>query len=374
LNFLLKIDGPVSKSRSLLAAILLPVVSLVSAAPSAAQTLKVSGTLEGTVSDTTGGRIPSAKASVRQTETNQIRTVTTDEAGFFRAADLPVGTYEVRVEHAGFAPYQHTGVVLGVGATVHLDIVLPAASVTAQVTVSAQPPSIDPTQTSVTSTVDRERIEELPVRSRNALDFVLLAPGVTGSPQRDGGSPHPALADSGLTFGGLRPRSNNVSIDGLDNNDEFTGSSRTELSPEIVQEYQVVNNGLSAEYGGASGGSINVATRTGSNVLHGDAFIFVQDASLNARDPFETEPGKPDFRRYRVGTSAGGPIVKNRTFFYGAFEQERNHGQSGSDIDPGVASAINSFLASGAFPRLATRQITTGFFPSRERKPKPQES
>jgi outer membrane receptor for ferrienterochelin and colicin len=172
------------------------------------------------------------------------------------------------------------------------------------------------------------------------------------------------LAGSGFTFGGLRPQSNNVSIDGLDDNDEYTGSSRTELSPEIVQEFQVVNNGLSAESGGASGGSINVITRSGTNIVHGDAFLFAQDGALNARDPFETEAGKPAFRRFRAGFALGGPIIKDRTFYYAAAEQEHNRGEIGSDIDPAVASAINSFLATGAFPGLATRQITRDFSPT----------
>ncbi len=338
-------------------------LALVSVVPSTAQTSKTSGTLEGTISDATGGRIPGAKVSVRQIETNQTRTVYTDDEGFFRATDLLVSTYEVRIEDSRFAPYLHTGVVIGVGTAVHLDVVLQAAGVTTQVTVSAQPPPIDSSQTSVTSTVDREKIEDLPVRSRNALDFVLLMPGVTSSSQRGGTGSHPALADSGFTFGGLRPRSNNISVDGLDNNDEYTGSSRTELSPEDVQEYQVVNNGLSAEYGGASGGSINVVTRTGANVVRGDAYIFAQDSSLSARDPIETAPGKPDFRRYRIGSSMGGPVVKNRTFFHAAVEQEHNRGQNGSDIDPSVAAAINSFLATAAFPRLKIRHIPAGFFP-----------
>ena len=175
-----------------------------------------------------------------------------------------------------------------------------------------------------------------------------------------GGTP---LAGSGFTFGGLRARSNTISIDGLDNNDEYTGSGRTELSPEIVQEFQVVQNGLSAESGGASGGSINVITRSGTNTIHGDAFIFAQDAALNARDPFEDEPGKPSFRRYRAGFALGGPAIKDRTFYYVAIEQEHNRGQSGSDIASAAASAINSFLATGAFPGLATRQVTTNFFP-----------
>jgi outer membrane receptor for ferrienterochelin and colicin len=169
---------------------------------------------------------------------------------------------------------------------------------------------------------------------------------------------------SGFTFGGLRSRSNNVSIDGLDNNDEYTGSSRTELSPEIVQEFQVVNNGLSAEFGGASGGSINVVTRSGTNTIQGDAFIFVQNSALDARDPFETEPGKPSLQRFRAGFALGGPIVKNKTFYYAAVEQEHSRGQIGSDIDPIVASTINSFLGAGAFPGLATRQIATSFSPT----------
>jgi hypothetical protein len=192
-------------------------LALVGVATAAAQTLKTSGTLEGAISDSTGGRIPGVKVSLRQTETNQIRTAYTDDQGFFRSTDLPVGTYEVRIENPGFAPYLHTGVGLDVGITAHLDVVLPAAGVTTQVMVSAQPSPIDPSQTSVTSSVDRQRIEDLPVDSRNSLDFVLSMPGVTSSSSQQGGTgSHRALADSGFTFGGLRPRSNNISVDGLD--------------------------------------------------------------------------------------------------------------------------------------------------------------
>jgi carboxypeptidase family protein/TonB-dependent receptor-like protein len=338
-------------------------LGLAGVATSAAQTLRTSGTLEGTISDTSGGRIPTVTVVLRQNETNQTRTVNTDDQGFFRATDLPVGAYEVRIDDSRFAPYLQTGVLLDVGTTVHLDIVLAAAGLTTQVTVSAQPSPIDPSQTSVTSAIDRNRIEDLPVLSRNSLDFALLLPGVASSPQRSGTGTHPALADSGFTFGGLRPRSNNISVDGLDNNDEYTGSSRTELSPEDVQEYQVVNNGMSAEYGGASGGSINVVTRTGANGIYGDGYIYVQNAALNAQDPFQTTSGQPAFRRYRAGSSIGGPIVKDRTFFHAAFEQESNRGQLGSDVDPSVAAAINNFLATGAYPGLKTRQITAGFSP-----------
>jgi len=332
-------------------------------AGAAAQASRVGATLEGIVSDTSGAVIPNSKVTLHNPLTNQSRTVTADEQGFFRAEQLAVGTYEVRVEQTGFAPYRQEGVGASLGQTVHLDIVLAPASASEQVTVNAQPSSLDPSQSSVVSAVDQERIEELPVRRRNYLDFVLLAPGVSSSPIASGASGSTPLTGSGFTFGGLRSRSNNLSIDGLDNNDEYTGSSRTELSPEIVQEFQVVNNGLSAESGGASGGSINVITRSGTNMVHGDAFLFAQDGALNAREPFESESGKPSFRRFRAGLALGGPVIKDKTFYYAALEQEHNRGQIGSDIDSTVASTINAFLATGAFPGLGTRQITTTFSP-----------
>lgn len=329
----------------------------------AAQGSRVAAALEGSVKDSSGAAISGAAVSVRNISTNQSRDLTTNEEGTFHAEALAVGSYEVRVNQAGFAPYKHTDLDLTLGQTTHLDIVLVPASRSEQVHVSAEQQTFDVSQASIVSPVDRERIEELPVQSRNSLDFVLLAPGVLSAPPAPPVAGSTPLTGSGFTFGGLRARSNNISIDGLDNNDEYTGSGRTELSPEIVQEFQVVQNGLSAESGGASGGSINVITRSGANAIHGDAFIFVQDAALNARDPFETDPEKPSFRRYRAGFALGGPIVKDRTFYYVAIEQEHNRGQNGSDIDPAAAATINSFLATGAFPGLATRQITTNFFP-----------
>jgi hypothetical protein len=242
------------------------------------------------------------------------------------------------------------------GSTVHLDVVLQSALVSAQVTVTAQPPAIDPAQTSVSSAVDTERIEELPVESRDYLNFALLAPGVAGSAQQPGRQSLAPLPDSGFTFGGLRGRSNNISIDGLDNNDEYVGSSRTELSLETVQEFQVVSGGLSAETGGASGGSINVITRTGANIIHGDAFVFAQNGALDARNPFETENTAPQLHRYRVGAALGGPIVKDRTFSYAAFEQEHNRALDDSFLNPSIVAAVNRVLTG--------RRVTDNLFPT----------
>ena len=328
-----------------------------------AQSSIIGGALEGIVTDPSGARVPGATVIAREPETGRTRQVSTGGEGVFRIPELPPGTYQISVSFPGFAPYRHSGVGLQLGSTVHLDIALTLAG-TEAVTVSAQPPALDPAQTSVSSAVDTERIEELPVESRNYLNFALLAPGVSGSAQQAGNRPSTALADSGFSFGGLRARSNNISIDGLDNNDEYTGASRTELSLETVREFQVVTAGLSAESGGASGGSINVVTRTGANDLHGDAFLFVENGALNAREPFGTEPGKPGLHRYRTGAALGGPAVRDRTFYYAAFEQEHNRSQEEDSIAPAVVETVNQTLAAGAYPGVAARRIGDGSFPA----------
>jgi hypothetical protein len=359
-TFPVKLNFPHRKFVALVVAML---ALILDASSGYAQSSKVAAALEGTVKDTSRAVIARASVTVINSSTNQTRTMETDDEGNFHVQALPVGLYEVRVNNDGFAEFKQREIELTVGETTHLNIVLVPSTRSEELKVSAQQETFDVAQASVDSPVDRERIEELPVQSRNSLDFVLLAPGVLSAPiasPAPGGLP---LSGSGFTFGGLRARSNTISIDGLDNNDEYSGSGRTELSPEIVQEFQVVQNGLSAESGGAAGGSINVITRSGANAIHGDAFIFAQDASLNARDPFESEPGKPSFRRFREGVSLGGPIVRDRTFYYAAVEQEHNRGQNGSDIAPAAAASINSFLGTGAFPGLATRQIVATFFP-----------
>ena len=321
-----------------------------------AQTSITGGALTGVVADSSGAVIPGVRVIVRDVGTHHSRETSSAAGGEFRISELPAGTYGVSVDQPGFAPYRHTGVNVALGATARLDIVLQSAGVTTQVTVSAQPPAIDPAQTSVTSAVDTERIEELPVVSRNYLNFVLLAPGVAASAAQPGKQPLGALPDSGFSFGGLRGRSNNVAIDGLDNNDEYLGSSRTELSLETVQEFQVVNAGLSAESGGASGGSINVITRVGANTIHGDAFVFAENGSINARNPFETETAAPMLHKYRTGVALGGPIAKDRTFYYAAFEQEHNRALEDSYLSPALVSAVNRIAGA--------HTVTDNFFPT----------
>ena len=161
-------------------------IGLMSAASVWAQTSLVNSALEGSVGDSSGGRTPGVTIMLREAATHQTREAATTGERMFRFSELPPGTHEVSVLQAGFTPYKHTGVLMPLGSTVHLDIILQSENVTTQVTVTAQPPKIDPAQTSVSSAVDKERNEGLPVESRNYLNFALLAPGVASSAQQPG--------------------------------------------------------------------------------------------------------------------------------------------------------------------------------------------
>src|SRR5215475_11599993 len=309
----------------------------------AAQTSRVAGAVQGTVIDQTGSAVAGATVTLRNPATNRTRTTSTDLAGFFRVGELPVGQYEAHIHAEGFSVYTNNSVLVSIGRVSQLTVRVVPAIAQQQITVSEQPSSIDASQTAEATTIDAERIEESPVVSRNYLDFVLLAPLLTRSTQA-GNAGKSALAGSGFSFAGLRSRSNSLYIDGVENNDEFTGSARTELSPETVQEFQVINNGLSAESGGGASGPINVITKSGVNTVHGDAFVFVQSGALNATDPLTNETQPPGLNRFRAGLSTGGPIVRSRTFYYIAGEQEEAHGDDSSLISPSVANTVNSGL------------------------------
>ena len=320
--------------------------------------------LEGQVVDASGNPISGATVQLRDPATSRARTGETDADGHFRLTNVPPGTYDLRAEKPGFLPYVETKLQMLVGRTVRMTIRLVAAEVRETVEVRAQRSALDPSETGNVTVVDTERIEELPVQSRNYLEFVLLSPGVI--PTRGASAAHPAGApDSGFSFSGLRPRSNVLTIDGLDNNDEYTGSSRTELSLETVQEFEVVSRGWSAENGGGSGGAISVVTKSGTNVVHGDAFVFGQWGRFNSRQPLENTGGeKPASTRYRAGGALGGPLVRDRTFYSIAAEREHAREEAASDVDPRTVSAINEALAGEPEAGVSVRSLTAGLFPT----------
>src|SRR6266568_3449074 len=167
-----------------------------------AQTSRVAGAIQGSVVDQTGSAVAAATVTLRNQGTNQTRTISTNAGGFFRAGELPVGQYELRVESSGFSPYVNNAIVVSVGTVVQIAVRLAPATVQQQITVSEQPPPIDPTQTAEATTIDHDRIEESPVVSRNYLDFVLLAPQLTRSNVQGATGGKNALADSGFSFAG----------------------------------------------------------------------------------------------------------------------------------------------------------------------------
>src|SRR5262249_4986118 len=211
------------------------------------------------------------------------RNARTDASGRYFLGALPPGTYRIAVEMAGFATQKREGVALHLGQALDLDFTLAVAGRGEDVTVTEQVGGVDLQHTAVATAVGPQQIETLPINVRNFMRFSLITPGVylDNTPQQG------ASATTGLSFAGQRARSNNIMVDGLDNNDLIVGSVRATFSQEAVREFQVLTNSYSAEFGKASGGVVNIVTRTGTNDLHGNAFVYLRDDALNAKDHFE---------------------------------------------------------------------------------------
>jgi len=316
----------------------------------ATQSQATTGTVEGAVTDQTGAVLPGVAVSLKSVETGIVRMVLSDDRGIFRAPLLPVGHYDVTAEFTGFTKFEQSTVALTVGQTVQLNIRLSVAGTTQAVSVTEEVPVVEVTRTQVSSTVDDRAVANLPVNGRNFIDFVLLTPGVT----RD-------VRAGDISFAGQRGTMNSLVIDGADNNNTFfgqatgrTGSGRApfQFSQDAVKEFQVNSNGYSAEFGRAGGAVINVVTKSGTNELHGAGFWFYRDKSLNANDVINkvaTPPrGRSPYHFNQFGASAGGPIVKDKAFFFVNYDGQRNTVQNivflnlpaATPSDAGTQSAI----------------------------------
>lgn len=320
------------------------------------------GSVVGTVIDPSGGVIPKAFVELDLPDSAPHATRSAAD-GSFVFSSLPSGTYVIKVEAAGFAPLELTSVAVATGRTTHLELKLAVAQAQQSVEVSAAPVNFDTSRTSSVVNIDRDRVEELPIPSRNYLTFVLLAPQVAAA--------NPSLSQKGtvtgggsFSFGGLRPGSNAVYLDGVNDNDEYSGGSRTQLSPEAINDFQIVNHGFEAQSGGGAGGSIDVQTRTGLDTIHGDVFVFAQNGALNGKPPLGTYPSRPNETRYRAGVALGGPIQKDKTFYYVAAEQEIAHGQDANDLTQTTISTINAAIKS--YAPLHGLVLSSGFFPTTE--------
>lgn len=310
--------------RSSLVAVILFVGSGVLWAQAGASTASV----EGQATDPNGALITGANVTAIAVGKGYSRSATTNQDGEYTLLSLQPGVYNIKIEKSGFAPQQQTNVPLTVGQTLHLDLVMQVAAVTETLNITTESPVIEPERTQQANTINESYIRNLPINRRDYLSFTLLAPGVSDATTIVDSSDFRVVQtrSSGLSFYGSNGRGNSITVDGAEAND-LRGGVRSNLSQEAVQEFQINRSNYAAELGGASGGVINIVSRSGGNELHGSAFMYIRDYHLDAADPFATalignsvQRIKPPLHRQQYGGSAGFPIRKDRTFFFGAYE------------------------------------------------------
>ena len=310
--------------------------------------------LQGTVRDSTGAVVANAAVTARNPGTNFSRSATTNDEGFYRIINVPPGDYEVTVEAPNFKKAVLPKVTVTVGQAAELDIALEPGQISESVTISdATSEIVETSKTAVSTTIDQQRINNLPINERNYLAFALT----TSTVGRDNGRPIGPAPTTGLNFGGQRGRSNLVQVDGADNTDNSVNASRSTVSQEAVQEFQVVTNSFAPEFGRSAGGVVNVVTKSGTNELHGNIFGFLRHRSFQARNAFAPIEDPP-FTRTQYGFTLGGPLDKGRTFFFLAFEQRRRN-ESGfftSDVQGNLTSSV--VIAGQTFRNLTPQQVT----------------
>jgi hypothetical protein len=291
------------------------VLSLMLPAPTAAQSQITTAAIEGVVADSSGAVLPGVTVEIRNVDTNFTRTVVTDRDGRFVALQLPPGRYTVTFKLSGFATLVQEDVNVSVGESARLSPAMKVSGVAETVTVTTQLSTVETSRTAAASTLNEKTIETTPILGRKFEDLLTLTPGVSVVQGPDGDE---------ITFSGQRGVFNNISLDGGDYNNGFFGEqmggqrAAIDITLEAVKEFQVVATGANAEYGRTAGGVVNVITKSGTNELKGSLFHFQRLEGLTSN----TSDGKPlsDFRREQFGGTAGGPLVKNRAFFFVALE------------------------------------------------------
>jgi hypothetical protein len=323
--------------------------------------------LIGTVSDPSGAVVAGATVTARNPATGLSRNVTTGSDGSYQFIALPPGDYEITVEAATFKKTVISPVRLTVGQRAELPIQVEIGAEDVVVTVSGESVAlVETTRTSVSNTINQERIENLPINERSATGFALTISTVG----RDNGRPVGPAPTSGLNIGGQRGRSTQVNVDGADFTDNSVNAARSTVSQEAVQEYQVTTNSYLPEFGRATGGVVNVVTKSGTNQFTGNVFGFIRHKSIQARNAFapviDGDPDKkPPYTRVQYGLTFGGPLVRDRTFFFYAFEQRRRQESgffTGDIIGRDASGAATSSITIGA-PFLPVAQTFTNLTP-----------
>jgi len=347
-------------------------------------------TLSGTVSDPQNLPVKGAKVTVTNAGTGAMRTSVTDDGGRYNLVGLPPGQYKMSVDGgANFAVYENASIVLTVGENASFDLQLGLKGMQQTVTVSTEAAPVETTKTEVSQTVEQRRIDNLPINGRGYINFTLTNSQTT----RDMAPTIGPAPNSGLNIGGARARGTMVSVDGADAVDNSINAIRSTLSQEGVQEFQLILSNYNAEYGRASGGVINIVSKSGTNELHGNAFGYFRNKAFQARNPFSgqvdpvtgnLDPIKQAYTRVQTGLTFGAPIKKDKSFFFFSYEytQREESGFSSIGINnfgmqtvtlptPGgplpvqltgpQAAAVNALLTSGV-PALQSLGVQYGVF------------
>ncbi len=291
--------------------------------------------LRGTVRDKTSAVIPNAAVTAADTSKGFSRSTTSDGQGNYQFLLLPPGMYTVTATAQGFAKLTETNVILTVGeqADLPLQLVVSGSDV---INVTSGADIIETQRSSQSTTVDQQRITNLPINGRNYINFTLTNSQIA----RDAAPSIGAIPTSGLNFGGIRARSNSINVDGADAGDYISGGTRTTVSQDAVQEFQIVTNGFDAEYGRASGGVVNIVTKSGTNQTHGSAFGFLRNRYIQATNPFSTVY-QPAYTRVEAGFTIGGAIIPDKTFYFFSTEITRRQETGFSDIGSGNFGLTN---------------------------------
>jgi outer membrane receptor for ferrienterochelin and colicin len=296
------------------------ILCLALAAPASAQSQITTGVIDGTVLDSSGGVLPGVDVEVRNVETNLTRALTTDRVGRFVALQLPSGRYTVTLKLSGFASLVQENVLVTVGEAVRLTSTMRPSGVAETLTVTAESPAVDTTRTAAATTLDETTIRSTPILGRKFEDLLTLTPGVSVVQGPDGDE---------ITFSGQRGVFNNISLDGGDYTNGFFGEqvggqrAAIDITLEAVKEFQVIATGASAEFGHTAGGVVNVITKSGTNLVKGSLFHYQRVESLTSN----TSDGQPltDFHREQFGGTVGGPLIKDKAFYFLALEGVREN-------------------------------------------------
>jgi hypothetical protein len=306
------------------------------------------GDLHITVKDPKGNLVANAAVTARNQGKGLERAGTGNGQGEYRVLALPPGGYTVTIEAPGFARTTEENVIITVGQVADLPVSLSVAGAQVTVDVSSTAELVETQRSSSTDTIEQRRIDNLPINGRNYINFALTDSQVT----RDNAPNIGAAPTSGLNISGQRARSNLVNVDGADAIDNSTNGVRSTVSQEAVQEFQIINNSYAAEYGRASGGVVNIITRSGSNEFHGDVYGYLRNRDFQAVNPFSTV-SNPAYTRVQAGTAFGGPIKKDKTYYYFSYEITRRHETGFSSIGQdnfGLVPFDTSTIAGGAVP------------------------